>query len=39
MSPFEMRIFVVVSLKSITVKIKLLFCFDLDEKKNLFSEV
>lgn len=39
MSPFEMRIFVIVSLKSITVKIKLLFCFDLDEKKNLFSEV
>ena len=41
MSPFEMRIFVIVSLKSITVKIKLLFCFVLiwTKKKNLFSEV
>lgn len=37
MSPFEMRIFVIVSLKSITVKIKLLFCFVLIWTKKRIS--
>lgn len=37
MSPFEMRIFVIFSLKSITVKIKLLFCFVLIWTKKRIS--